>query len=198
MNERPLFHSTFTKLLHLLVALAVVHQLAISLVMTRPSPGRPGDSLFELHELVGLVSLGVLLIFLLWVIVRRRETTAGMLYPWFSRNRRRALRIDLKAHFHSIKSGRILLTQESPLASAVHGLGLLLVLAMAATGATGYFIAAARPLLSIHETLGPLVWAYLVGHAGLALLHQRAGHRVLQNMFDLRAGAKTRDPFARE
>lgn len=198
VSGRAVYHSRFTKLLHLLVAAAVVHQLVISLVMTRPAHGRPGDSLFELHEWVGLVSLGVLLIFFLWVIVRRRETTAGMLYPWFSSHRRRALWVDLNAHLANLKGGRILLTQEGPLASAVHGLGLLLVLLMAATGAAGYFIAAARSLLSIHETLGPLVWAYLVGHAGLALLHQRAGHRILQSMFDLRAAQEPQDAFARK
>lgn len=196
VNGRAVFRSTFTKFLHLLVAAAVVHQLLISLVMTKPGPGRPGDSLFELHEWVGLATLGVLLIFFLWVLVRRRETTVSMLYPWFSGRRLRALRMDLKAHLARLKGGRILLTQEAPLASAVHGLGLLLVLVMAATGAGGYFIASARPLLSIHETLGPLVWAYLVGHAGLALLHQLAGHPVLQSMFDLRTAPEPPDVFA--
>jgi cytochrome b561 len=28
-----------------------------------------------------------------------------------------------------------------------------------------------------------LMWAYVVGHAGLAVLHQWMGHRVLQRMF---------------
>lgn len=186
MSARTVYHSTVTKVLHLLIAAAVVHQLVISLMMKKPGPETAGDALFELHEWVGLFSLGLLLAFFLWTTTRRRETTIGMLYPWFSGHRLRALRMDVKAHLASLKAGRIPLTEERPLASAVHGVGLLLVVVMAATGAAGYLIAGARSLLSIHETLAPLIWAYLIGHAGLAVLHQLAGHRILQNMFGFR------------
>lgn len=199
MSRNTVYHSTFTQLLHLLIAAAVVHQLVISLVMKRPEPGSPGDAFFELHEWVGITSLAALTLFFLWAVVRRGETRIGMLFPWFSGKLLRALWMDLKVHLASLKGGRIPLTQESPLASAVHGLGLLVALVMATSGAAGYFIATARPLLSIHETVAPLMWAYLVGHAGLALLHQLAGHRIFQSMFGFRAGARTeQDPLARK
>ncbi|MDK2767997.1 MAG: cytochrome b/b6 domain-containing protein [Sphingomonas sp.] len=191
MSTKSVYHSTLTQLLHLFIAAAVVHQLIISLVMKHPERGSPGDAYFELHEWVGIASLAALTVFFLWAVVRRGETNLGMLFPWFSGKRLRAFWMDLKSHLSSLKAGRIPLTQESPLASAVHGVGLLLALVMATSGAAGYFIATARPLLSIHETVAPLMWAYLVGHAGLAVLHQLAGHRIFQSMFGFRAAART-------
>ena len=176
-------HSVLTKLLHLLIAAALVHQLLISLIMVVPARNRPGNSYFELHEWVGVVSLGLLVTFWTWTLVRRGETRFGMLFPWFSGARRSAFWADLKAHLASLRRGQVPLTEESPLASAVHGLGLLIATAMASTGAFGYFFPAIRFLLGVHETVAPIMWAYLVGHVGLALLHQLAGHRILQRMF---------------
>lgn len=176
-------HSKLTRLLHLLLAVAVVHQLFISLVMVVPEAKRPGNSFFELHEWVGLFTLGLLVIFWIWTLVRRGETRFGMLFPWLSRTRRSAVWVEVKAHLASLRQRRIPFAQESSLASAVHGLGLLIATAMVFTGATGYFLPGAEFLLEVHATIAPLMWAYLVGHVGLALLHQIAGHRMLQRMF---------------
>lgn len=172
-----------TRWLHLLLAVAVVHQLFISLVMVAPEANRPGNSFFELHEWVGLFTLGLLVIFWIWTLVRRGETRFGRLFPWLSGMRRAAVWADVKMHFASIRERRVPLMQESALASAVHGLGLLIATAMVSTGATGYFLPGAELLLNVHATIAPLMWAYLVGHVGLALLHQVAGHRMLQRMF---------------
>lgn len=179
----PAPHSTLTKLLHLLFAAALIHQLFISLVMVVPEANRPGDSYFELHGWVGVLTLGLVVTFWIWTLVRRGETQLGLLFPWFSAARRSAFWADLKAHLASLARGRIPLTEESPLASAVHGLGFLIATAMALTGAVGYFFPAASLLLEVHMTIAPTMWAYLVGHVGLALLHQIAGHRILQRMF---------------
>jgi cytochrome b561 len=56
-----------TRLLHLLLAAAIVHQLAINLLMQKPEPGRPEKLGFELHQGVGLASAGILVIFWHWV-----------------------------------------------------------------------------------------------------------------------------------
>jgi len=77
-------------------------------------------------------------------------------------------------------------SDESALASATHGLGLLTVFAMAATGAV--IAVAGVPggiVLQIHKLLANLMWAYVVAHAGIALLHQVQGRQVLQRMFGL-------------
>ena len=62
----------------------------------------------------------------------------------------------------------------------MHGLGLVLISAVATSGAV-YFMQVALGLHSaepdgmiammVHLALGNLVWAYLIAHAGLAVLH---------------------------
>jgi cytochrome b561 len=37
-------------------------------------------------------------------------------------------------------------------------------------------------IYELHGLLATLMWAYLVGHAGVAVLHQKAGHRVFQGI----------------
>jgi cytochrome b561 len=43
-------------------------------------------------------------------------------------------------------------------------------------------------MLQAHRILANLMWAYVVGHAGMAVLHQVCGHRVLQRIFGGRTG----------
>lgn len=69
---------------------------------------------------------------------------------------------------------------DGALGPAVHGLGLLLVTAMAASG-TLYWLQvrlglhSAEPdgmlAMTVHLALANLVWVYLIAHAGLAVLH---------------------------
>ena len=77
--------SHLTRVLHLAVLLTVVEQLLTSQFMERPLPGEAPDWPFALHEQVGLVGLGVLMLFWLWTLVRdERETPLQRLFPWFS------------------------------------------------------------------------------------------------------------------
>lgn len=64
---------------------------------------------------------------------------------------------------------------EAPLASAIHGLGLCLVTVIAGTGAFYLLSGANSPeasgwIMCAHTSLGNLVWAYLIGHAAMAVL----------------------------
>lgn len=190
--------SLLTRVLHGLLALAVVHQLAVSLVMEPPKHGHeaaglPG-TLFDLHEGVGLFSFAVVSVFWLWSLVRGRETRVGMLLPWFSPDRRRALGEDLLRHAAALRQWRLPDYQpQSPLPAAVHGLGLLVITAMGATGAVIYFTAGqpgavgalAKGLKEVHGAIANLAWAYLIGHAGLGVLHGVLGHNIVRPMFSL-------------
>ena len=76
----------------------------------------------------------------------------------------------------------------APLASAIHGLGLLAALAMGVSGAWLYTEDEPGGLvLKVHRALSNLMWAYVIGHAGVAVLHQFFGHRILQGMFGRKA-----------
>lgn len=132
----------------------------------------------------------LVLLFWIWTAIRRRETPFISLFPWLSSRQLKAVTADIGAHWAYFRRLRLPPADiETPLASAVHGLGLLAVLAMAATGAWLYTHSIpGGVILEIHKTISNLLWAYLIGHAGLALIHQFAGHRVLQRMFASASG----------
>jgi cytochrome b561 len=189
-------HSPVTRVLHLLVAAAIVFQLANSLVMRVPWPGHPPLSdleagAFAVHEYAGLVSLAIIALFWLWLLVRRQGTDLGLLFPWFSRRRRAGLREDIMLHVRS--ASRLTLPEPDravALASAVQGVGLALALVVVVTGTVGFFdwvegthpTGLVRVAFEIHGTLANVMWGYLVVHVGAALLHELFGHRILYQM----------------
>lgn len=175
--------SRATRILHALLAVTIMTQLALSTVMQAPGRNRPGDQWFEVHENVGLAALAVLAGFWIWTMVRTREVSLAMLFPWFSLRRMRDVLADLKDHLRAIGRGKLPLSEAKPLANAAHGLGLIIATIMAVTGAAGYFIPQARALLGVHKAVSTLMWAYLVGHAGIAVLHEIKGDRVIRRVF---------------
>ena len=179
--------SPLTKLLHFAVAACVVHQLVISQIMQPPTATAAGDLAWQAHRAVGLASLGLLLAFWVWVLFRRGEASVDRLLPWFSAKLRGALLRDIGDHLRVLRLRRLPPPGDRPLAAAVHGLGLLTASAMALTGAAALLPGLPPSLLdadlSMHSAVANLMWAYLVGHATLALLHEAAGHRLLRGMF---------------
>lgn len=192
-----MIRSLTTKLLHLLLAAAIVHQLVITAFMHRPSHSHPGGNLaYAFHQDVGLASIAILFAFWLWAFIRHREHGIAALVPWFSRSRRKAVFDDLLRHLQHLRYGDLPQPEgDTPLASAVHGLGLLVATAMALSGGAiyvmlgpaGQMTAAAQAVLFIHSSLANLMWAYLIGHASLAVIHEAMGHPVFPKMFSTHA-----------
>lgn len=183
--------SLLTRLLHATIALAVIAQLVGIGFAEPPQPGLQGNLMFSVHQVVGLGTLGVLAAFWLWTLLRRREDGFTALVPWFSRSRRAAVLADLREHVAALRQLRLPQPgNETPLASAIHGLGLIVATTMAATGATvfagmapdGALPAWADAALIVHKAAANLIWAYLIGHAAVALLHEAMGHRLLRGM----------------
>jgi cytochrome b561 len=50
-------------------------------------------------------------------------------------------------------------------------------------GGDGSLSGDGRLVLELHEAFASLMWAYLIGHAGIAVVHDFVGHRVLGRMF---------------
>ena len=188
-------YSFRTRMLHLLVAAAIVLQLADSQLMRVPRAGRPSTGLdaaaFALHEYVGLASLAIIVLFWVRILVRRQETSLGVLLPWFSRQRLHGLRDDLMLHVRC--AARLMLPDPEhsiAMSSAIQGLGLVVALVMATTGTIGYFLwtegtamtGLARAAFEVHGTLANVLWGYVIVHVGAALLHELLGHRVLRQM----------------
>ena len=127
--------SLLTKLLHATLLLAVAHQLLLVGLVERPRLAAAGNAFFAWHQAVGLITLGVVTAFWLWTLLRRSETASDALLPWLSAGRRQAVWHDLRVHFDALWRFRMEHADESPLASAMHGLDLLAVSAMAVRGA---------------------------------------------------------------
>ena len=188
-------HNRATRLLHAGLALAIVTQLLTSLSMHGPDDVQAGDILFQVHRYSGL--LATVLAFGLWVtiLVRSRGTELGALIPWFSGRRLTALWHDVQVHAGA--AVKLRLPEPDPqaeLPSAIHGLGLVLISAMAASGAV-YFVQVSLGLhsaepdgmiaMTVHLALANLVWAYLIAHAGLAVLHHLLRSMHLSTMWSL-------------
>jgi len=167
--------------LHWLVALTIIAQLGLSLVMQSPGRNRPGDSFFEIHEKLGIAATAILVLFWIWSMVRTGETRFKAFFPWFSPHQLGLVFADARNLFGPVHEGG----RERPFASAVHGLGLVVATVMAVSGLLGYFIASARSLLGVHETVAPLMWAYLVGHVAMSLIHDLRGDRIIRPMLSL-------------
>lgn len=187
-------HNLATRLVHAGLGIAIISNLALSLMMQGPRQGQAGDWLFNIHQYVGIAALICAFAFWSVLMVRNHGTERGALFPWFTPDRRTAFWTDVKAHIAAARRLRLPdYDDHSPLASAVHGLGLLLMTTMAATGAVyfaaPYFNAQTSAAVSfdldIHRLLANLAWAYLIGHAGLAVIHHYSQNLSLAEMWSL-------------
>jgi len=187
-------HTTWTKLAHAGLALAVIIQLMSSLAMRGPRNDRPGDWLYDIHQYSGLSALLFATAFWLVLLFRRRGTVPALLFPWFSRTGRQKLWRDMVAHALALRFLRLpAYDDHAPLSSAVHGLGLLLMSFLAASGAAYYAVALVgsgqavpvRLILFAHTTFANVAWAYLIGHAFLGALHHYLRHMSLGDMWAL-------------
>jgi cytochrome b561 len=201
LYHRPAAHgvarSQATRVLHLLLLLAVVHQLISSQFISRPLPGDAPSTLYQLHEYVGMASLAVVCVFWLWTLIRHGETSLTSLFPWLSPRRIAAIIDDCLGQINAIRRRDPSHESSGALASAVHGLGLLVVTAMAATGTVWFWSsgAVAHAALAMHSLVANLMWAYLIGHAGLAALHHLLGSDILLRMFWIRRGITVTTPL---
>ena len=191
-------YDRITRWLHAGIALAVVIQLVSSQVMAVPQPGQllnQGETtLFSVHRWSGICVLSLLALHWLWGLAGHVAYGWGHLFPWFSGTRLRRLLSALKAMPDWLR-GR--LSGESretiPLAGAVHGLGLVVATGMALTGSTIFFGMAPDGSMNgfievvreIHGFIANFIWAYFVGHVGMAVLHQLRGESLISNMFNL-------------
>lgn len=187
-----------TRWLHLGIALVIVNQLFTSLLMGIPEPGEARTQserlFFLIHERSGLAALVLVGFHWLWGLGGHVSEGWGHLFPWFSRRRLQGLWLDLRTVPQWLRQE--LPPQENdtlPLTGAVHGLGLLAATAMGLTGGIIFWGMApngsASPIIEaikeIHGFIAAFIWAYFIGHVGMALFHHWRGHRTLIDMFNL-------------
>ncbi len=174
-----------TRVLHASLLLAVIYQLVGSLALSRPLPGEDPEPNMLVHEYLGMAAMGLVLAFWVWTLVRQGETRLSRLVPWFSVRGITAVLRDTADQLGELLRGRVPHEEDGAMASAIHGLGLIVLTAMAATG-TAYFFshgAQAHGLLFAHKAMSRLMWAYLLGHAAMAVLHHLMGSDIFSRMF---------------
>lgn len=181
--------------MHALIAAAILAQMLLTLVMDHPSARRPmradGAAYFQWHEWVGLAAFAILAVNWLYRLVKWKREGQGRLFPWATRAGLAALGGELR-DFLRLKWKAI--PVDGALAGTIHGLGLLLVSALAITGVVLYVVLwpdnvvspLAKNLMEVHQAMGPAMWAYLAGHGAMAVWHQFSGDRSLVRMFSLR------------
>lgn len=187
-------HSRATRLAHAGLALAVGVDLLTSIILQAPGQKLPANVYFKIHQDAGLLAGALALALWAIILVRQVGTPVGLLLPWFSRRRPDAFWGDLTAHLADLRTHRLPPYQEAaPFATAIHGLGLLLITAMAVTG-TIYALAlrAALPIsqaailsMGLHRILGDLTWVFLAGHGLLSLVHHYGLDKSLAEMWSL-------------
>lgn len=168
--------SPLRHIVHATLALAVLFQTFSPEWMSKPwRTGTPsGRLVFELHQWGGLIAgvSALLVAFGLWVAHRRGSVT-------------RVDRAAVLAQSRLLLSGLLSLhmppaSATRALARAVQLLGLLLVAWFSVTGAAIWWVGAASETAhrigSLHELAAPLLYLYLGGHVGMAVLHRLGGH----------------------
>lgn len=179
-------YDRITRILHVALALSISLDLLSSLGMEDATRSRLGAVLYETHEVLGLGVLGILIAHWLWQLTGHVRDGLGALFPWFSTTRLK----QLKQATMAVLRGDLWTERSRPLASAIHGLGLLVATGLAVSGAI-LFVNSVELAEEIHEVLGTLMWVYLVGHVGLAVLHEWRDHMTIRRMFNLRQAKAT-------
>jgi len=185
------------RLLHLSIVLGVLVQLASEQLMKVPKPGetvRPMEALFlAVHEWDGFIVLGLSVFYLLYLANEGDDWKR--LFPWLSAGGCKGLWEEIRSDIPGWLHGRLRPPTEAHyLAGTIHGMGILLAIALGATGVLifmglesgGGANSDVQLLRGLHSELGTLMWIYLSGHAGMSIIHQMKGHNVLGQMFTLR------------
>ncbi len=188
-------YDRFTRLLHIFLALGMTAQLGMSLIMVHPKPGRAANVFYEIHEVLGLVLLGILALHWIWIMVRGGRVPPAQLFPWLSPARYGSLVEDTKRYAsHMVRFRLPESTEPSPLPGAIQGLGLTVAGLMALSGlvmfvSSGPMTGWLHTVKEVHEVMGNIMWVYLGLHGGMGVLHQLAGHGSISAMLQIRRSA---------
>jgi len=189
-------YGRFIRLLHTITAVAIVFQLMISLVMDHPHASKPmtinGALYFQWHEWIGLAALTILMGGRGWIyrLMNWKRESQDRLFPWVKSSGRLSITHET-GHFLLMRWTKI--PENGALAGTIHGLGLLIASAMALTGGVIYIALGSQNtvtpgghnLMELHSFLATFMWAYLYGHALMALWHQYMGHESLARISKL-------------
>jgi len=205
------------RILHSLLALCMLTQLAIGELMDVPEvedtpvpvatssfitpafaheghhqaiPGMPVvETLgFEVHEILGLVIAGLLLIRIMLAMTSLPGANWRNLVPWMFANGRKQLITETKLQLAGWKQAKLAPPEDGEtVARSVHGLIVLAGIGMGITGTVLYFgwsqTAPQTDVIELvaetHELIVGGLEALLTAHILAVILHQRQGHNII-------------------
>ncbi len=186
------------RLLHLAIMLTILMQLISEQLMKVPKPGESVTSIeamfLNLHEWNGFIVLALVVFYLMYLSDSSDDWKR--LFPWLCTSGWKGLWQEIRYDILGWLKGHLKEPTEAHyIAGTVHGLGILLAIALGSTGimifmgltSSGEMNEEIKLLRELHEDLGTLMWIYIFGHAGMALLHQLKGHNTLREMFNFSA-----------
>ena len=183
-----------TRILHYCLIVTVLYQLVSAEFMMAPEPGKLDTYatwLFDFHMM--FFGWAAFLVAMLYIITLHGEKDGwGRMLPWFSSRHRRIFFREARNDVVATLRGRFPWPEEqSALSGAVHGGGILLVLAQGFTGA--YVMLGVRSdgtmredtlvMLDLHSFFADLVWIFLAGHVAMFVWHALVGHRTIWDVF---------------
>jgi len=184
-----------TRVLHYFMIFCVLYQLISAEFMRVLEPGKMegfDTILFTLHMMV--FGWGAFLIASVYVVILHDDKDGwGRIVPWFTVRHRRAFFKEVRHDIVSTFRGKFPLPEEQgALSGAVHGIGILLVLALGFTGAwvmlgvrsDGTMRADTLLVLDFHANFAKLLWIFLAGHVAMFLFHIVTGHRTILDIFE--------------
>jgi len=190
-------YDKITRLLHWGIAVGIPLQLISEELMKRPKPGRIRTDeqifFFDMHEWVGMLLLTLIVLRLLWGVIGMGEGRLSKLFPYLTPKGRIGILNEFRTEVPGWFRGKFAAPEknEDYIAGLVHGLGVLLILALGTSGAvmlygmeeSGQMLGVVHDMKELHEALGSVLWIYLIGHVGMAVVHQVLGHRSFQRIF---------------
>jgi cytochrome b561 len=189
-------HTYKTRLLHSMIAVLITVQLYTIYALDNRFFTKPIRSfLFSVHTYSGIVAFCTLLLFWIVIITRRQGTSFKELFPWVSISALKNLFDDCVYYLKSLCHFKIPEHRTpAPLASAIHGLGIIIMSIMAITGVHRYivyqFAITKTPLIkaitSLHGVFGDYAWIYLGVHASIALINHIAKKQKLSAMWSFK------------
>jgi len=190
-------HERVIRILHTGIVGSMLLQLGMELFIGLPVAGHsrsgPASMLIGVHEAVGSLVLILVCVYLL--VVLDGEEGRKRLFPWMFEGGRTVLLRELFRDVPGWFRGRLPPPEEShAIAGTVHGLGMILALLLGLTGTMlftgvgphGEIRPDIEPVAAAHDFLTTSMWIFVIGHAGMAVVHELKGHGVLREMFSLR------------
>ena len=189
-------HIYKTRLLHSIFAILIIIQLfSIYAIDNRFFTKPIRTFLFDIHKYGGLVTFAVLFLFWIFAFKRHQGTPVSELFPWLSRKALCDLLSDIIHHMKSIlKFEMPVHTNPAPLASAIHGLGVIIMSVMATTGVHRFivyqFSIEKTPIIKffsgLHHVFADYAWIYLILHVSVAIINHISKRQALSEMWCLK------------